>query len=1189
MEGFIANAGQLAVFSKCHACQTVAFLEGIIANGGHAIAYCHTCQTGASLEGRSANGGTACDYNSFQAIWNIIIIVRIWTRSEYVAKVSVACSVFCCSNKGDWERFKRWATIEGRWADGGHTVGDNNACQTGAFIEGRCTNAGQLTVFSKCHTCQIVAITEGIWANAGHAVRNGYACQTGATTKGIWANAGHAVRDYQIYFISNIFNQNLVIAISVDDEAIFICWKFASTLFCVNIECIISNITIITVSCNNIEAWLVVHLNKFVAISEGIIANGGHAVGDDYACQTGATFEGILVDFFYAVRDNQICFCACVSNQNLVIAISVDDEAIFTCWKFASTLFCVHIECIVSNITIFWTSFGDVEAWFIVYFYKFVAIIEGLRANGGHAVGNGNPCNCLTSESVCRNWCHSIRYDQLAFNKLAINIQIVCIIHRICIIIFKRYATPACYISCVIDICKTVAIIEGRWANGGHVITKGYVCYAFTVVECSIENIATSHCHWLEWWRDIIRCACCRWCAWTIIILRCCNTTCITWRAKKISQRILICTRGGDACFCSNKGDRHTFKWRATTEGFLADACYTVGDDDACQTGAIIEGILANGGHVITKGYVCYAFTVVECSIENIATSHCHWLEWWRDIIRCACCRWCAWTIIILRCCNTTCITWRAKKISQRILICTRGGDACFCSNKGDCHTFKWRATTEGRKTYARHAIRDCYACQTGATIEGIIANGGHTVGDDQLTFNKLAVNIQIICITHRICSCTSKCYATPLFKGAKIIHICQTEAIWEGIWSNGGHTVRDGYTCQTGATVEGIWANAGQFTVFTKCHTCQTGAFIEGIIANGGHTVRDGYACQTAATIEGIFANGGHAIRDGDARQTGAIIEGIFANGGHAIRDGDARQTGAIIEGIFANGGQLAIRSECHTCQTSAVREGTIANGGYTVRDGYACQAGAIFEGIIVDFFYVVRDNQICLFSDISNQNLVIAICVDDEAIFIGWKLASTFLRVNVECIISNITIAWTSFGDVEAWFIVYFNKFVAISEGIIANGGHTVGDDNACQTVATTKGILVDRCYIIRDGQFCFVPNMSNQNLVCTISVDDVSIFIGWKIASTLFCVNIECIISNITIVCTSCNNIECWLVVYFNKFVATTEGIWANGGHTVGDDYACQTVAITEGIIVNGGNAVRDANGRDWFVFKSIWWNS
>ena len=77
MEGFIANAGQLAVFSKCHACQTVAFLEGIIANGGHAIAYCHTCQTGASLEGRSANGGTACDYNSFQAIWNIIIIVRI--------------------------------------------------------------------------------------------------------------------------------------------------------------------------------------------------------------------------------------------------------------------------------------------------------------------------------------------------------------------------------------------------------------------------------------------------------------------------------------------------------------------------------------------------------------------------------------------------------------------------------------------------------------------------------------------------------------------------------------------------------------------------------------------------------------------------------------------------------------------------------------------------------------------------------------------------------------------------------------------------------------------------------------------------------------------------------------------------------------------------------------------------------
>ena len=47
------------LFSACEIdiCQTLARIEGLFTNGGHATTYYHTCQTGTTREGISTYGG----------------------------------------------------------------------------------------------------------------------------------------------------------------------------------------------------------------------------------------------------------------------------------------------------------------------------------------------------------------------------------------------------------------------------------------------------------------------------------------------------------------------------------------------------------------------------------------------------------------------------------------------------------------------------------------------------------------------------------------------------------------------------------------------------------------------------------------------------------------------------------------------------------------------------------------------------------------------------------------------------------------------------------------------------------------------------------------------------------------------------------------------------------------------------
>ena len=82
-------------------------------------------------------------------------------------------------------------------------------------------------------------------------------------------------------------------------------------------------------------------------------------------------------------------------------------------------------------------------------------------------------------------------------------------------------------------------------------------------------------------------------------------------------------------------------------------------------------------------------------------------------------------------------------------------------------------------------------------------------------------------CICQRIIV-YANCNAVPLLFRACEIDVCQTGAIIEGIIANGGHTVREGYACQPGAIIEGRVANGGH--TVRDDYACQTDACLEGI-----------------------------------------------------------------------------------------------------------------------------------------------------------------------------------------------------------------------------------------------------------------------------------------------------------------------------------------------------------------------
>ena len=184
-----------------------------------------------------------------------------------------------------------------------------------------------------------------------------------------------------------------------------------------------------------------------------------------------------------------------------------------------------------------------------------------------------------------------------------------------------------------------------------------------------------------------------------------------------------------------------------------------------------------------------------------------------------------------------------------------------------------------------------------------------------------------------------------------------ETTAIIERILANARYTIGDSYTRETTAIPERTSANA-RYAV-SDCYTRETTAIVERIRFNARSSgnyhsfkrrwntrriirirlrseymskmhiacsvfscsyKRYRYARETTATVERIRANALYTIGDSYTRETTAIVERIIANARYAVSDCYTREITAIVERIIANA-RYAV-SDCYTRETTATAE---------------------------------------------------------------------------------------------------------------------------------------------------------------------------------------------------------------------------------------------------------------------------
>ena len=196
---------------------------------------------------------------------------------------------------------------------------------------------------------------------------------------------------------------------------------------------------------------------------------------------------------------------------------------------------------------------------------------------------------------------------------------------------------------------------------------------------------------------------------------------------------------------------------------------------------------------------------------------------------------------------------------------------------------------------------------------------------------------------------------AVPLIFGAAVDDLGQTGALVEGVMVDAGHSCGDGNCGQVFAVVKSILFDfghaiwdiyAGQIGAPVKCPLLDIAVAVRKVDAdqitailkcagiNVVNIIGDFYAGQAVAVVEGAFTdacdtvgncnrgqlgavlkcsgvNGEYAFGKGNTDQIAAFIKSKIANVFHTIRNNDAGQSGAAIEGLgFDVGNRLSVIS---------------------------------------------------------------------------------------------------------------------------------------------------------------------------------------------------------------------------------------------------------------------------------------
>ena len=119
-------------FRNCYTRQSAAIIESITTDTRYAVWNNYAYQTAATTERRTSDTRTACYNYFFQIFRNIIVVITIRTRTEYVPEMrfSAAIRFFTHTRYGDTNQPA--ATFESATTDTCYAVGYNNTRQSAA-------------------------------------------------------------------------------------------------------------------------------------------------------------------------------------------------------------------------------------------------------------------------------------------------------------------------------------------------------------------------------------------------------------------------------------------------------------------------------------------------------------------------------------------------------------------------------------------------------------------------------------------------------------------------------------------------------------------------------------------------------------------------------------------------------------------------------------------------------------------------------------------------------------------------------------------------------------------------------------------------------------------------------------------------------------------------------------------------
>ena len=202
------------------------------------------------------------------------------------------------------------------------------------------------------------------------------------------------------------------------------------------------------------------------------------------------------------IGQNKLRLIARIRHKVNGISVVIENISVARiCYIASAARTSVYVQGIVCHISVGSFAFYDVESRKIAYFYKFIAMLEGMRAYGCQTIGQGYACKPAAIIERILSYAFYACGQNYACKISAIIERIISYAFYACgqsyacktAAIIERIISYAFYACGQGYACKTAAIIERIISYACNAFGQGYACKTAAIIERAIQDISARH------------------------------------------------------------------------------------------------------------------------------------------------------------------------------------------------------------------------------------------------------------------------------------------------------------------------------------------------------------------------------------------------------------------------------------------------------------------------------------------------------------------------------------------------------------------------------------------------------------------------------------------------------------------------------------------------------------------------